>query len=138
MGKWFAQILGTILAGILVWWVTQGILSEKLNGKEEKTHESSYELERERIAREQAEARARKAEEAARNLEIGYVCKLNPNGDNFLSLREGPGTIYPEILRMGGNTVVIVLEMKELWYRVRINNGTTGWVHRHWICQGSP
>lgn len=97
------------------------------------------EIEKEQIAREETEARARKAENnIVHNFEVGYVCKLNPNGDNFLSLREGPGTFYPEILRIGGNTVLNFLEVRKPWYHVRMNNGITGWVHSHWICQGSP
>lgn len=70
--------------------------------------------------------------------DLGYVCKLNPRGDNFLSLRTGPGATYPEILRMGENTILTVFEVQEPWYRVRMQDGTTGWVNRRWICRGSP
>lgn len=70
--------------------------------------------------------------------DTGYVCKLNPNGDNFLSLRTGPGSTYPEILRMGENTILKILEVQDPWYRAQIQNGTIGWAHRRWICLGSP
>lgn len=69
---------------------------------------------------------------------VGYVCNLNPMGDNFLSLRTGPGSTYPEILRMDENTIIKILEAQGSWYRTQIHNGTIGWAHRRWICLGSP
>jgi uncharacterized protein YraI len=67
-----------------------------------------------------------------------YVCRLNPYGDNFLSLRSGPGSGYPEIVRMGENTVLTVLGGSGPWLRVRMLNGTIGWAHSRWICRGYP
>ncbi|QFU07738.1 hypothetical protein PARPLA_02024 [Rhodobacteraceae bacterium THAF1] len=37
----------------------------------------------------------------------GYrVCRLDPNGDNFLALRAGPGTGYQMIMQLPPETVV--------------------------------
>lgn len=66
------QILVTVLSGILVWLITWGILSDKiLNGKndfseqpinqnENHKQENSYELEKVRNAREEAEQKLEK------------------------------------------------------------------------------
>jgi hypothetical protein len=70
--------------------------------------------------------------------DMGYVCKLNPRGDNFLSLRTGPSATYHEILRMGENTILTILNVQESWYRVQMQDGTTGWANRRWVCRGSP
>ncbi len=67
-----------------------------------------------------------------------YVAGLDPYGDNFLSLRTGPGAGYPEIMRMGENTVLEVLGVAGPWYRVRLRNGMTGWANSRWIRPGYP
>ncbi len=67
-----------------------------------------------------------------------YVSGLNPRGDNYLSLRNGPGSGYGEILRMGPDTVVTVLERRGDWRRVRLEDGTTGWAFGRYIRAGMP
>jgi uncharacterized protein YraI len=68
-----------------------------------------------------------------------YVCGVNPNGDNFLALRAGPGSNYTEVDRMAERTVLTVLEVRSPWLYVRQDdNGLTGWAHRRWICKGFP
>jgi hypothetical protein len=67
-----------------------------------------------------------------------YVSGLNPRGDNYLSLRNGPGSGYGEILRMGPDTVVTVLERRGDWRRVRLENGITGWAFGRYIRAGLP
>jgi hypothetical protein len=67
-----------------------------------------------------------------------YVSGLNPRGDNYLSLRDGPGSGYGEILRMGPETVVTVLERRGDWRRVRLEDGTTGWASGRFIRPGLP
>jgi uncharacterized protein YraI len=67
-----------------------------------------------------------------------YVTGLDPYGDNFLSLRTGPGGGYPEIMRMGENTILEVLETAGPWYHVRLRDGTMGWAHSRWIHPGYP
>lgn len=41
-----------------------------------------------------------------------YVAGLDPNGDNFLALRTGPGTSFRTIRRMGPDTILDVLERR--------------------------
>lgn len=67
-----------------------------------------------------------------------YVTGLNPQGDNYLSLRNGPGGGFGEILRMGPDTVVTVLERRGDWRRVRLEDGTTGWAFGRYIRAGLP
>jgi uncharacterized protein YraI len=65
--------------------------------------------------------------------EAAYVCGLNPRGDNFLSLRTGPGTSFPEIDRLGPGTTVRVLDSRGPWRYVRAR-GQPGWAHSRYIC----
>ena len=67
-----------------------------------------------------------------------YVGGLNPNGDNYLSLRDGPSTGYSEILRMGPDTIVTVLERQGDWRLVKLEDGTTGWAFSRYIKGGLP
>jgi hypothetical protein len=67
-----------------------------------------------------------------------YVGGLNPNGDNYLSLRDGPGTGYGEVLRMDSGTVVTVLERQGDWRLIRLEDGTTGWAFARYLKAGLP
>ena len=67
-----------------------------------------------------------------------YVGGLNPMGDNFLSLRVGPGTRYPEMLRLGPDTYVTVIGQAGNWLRVRLDDGTVGWAYSRYIYPGEP
>ena len=64
-----------------------------------------------------------------------YVCRLNPYGDNFLSLRTGPGTHYPEIDRLGPGAGLSVLRGSGPWLYVRTQSGEMGWVFSQYVCQ---
>lgn len=66
--------------------------------------------------------------------QTGYVCNVNPNGDNYLSLRTEPKSSSSEILRMTANTKFDVLDIRGSWYRIQLENGTTGWAFKKWIC----
>lgn len=70
--------------------------------------------------------------------EADYVTGLDPYGDNYLSLRTGPGSRYREILRMGPDTVVEVLERRGDWRRVQLEDGTVGWAFGRYIRPGLP
>ena len=63
-----------------------------------------------------------------------YVCRLNPYGDNFLSLRTGPGSRFDEIDRLGPNTQLTVLRQSGGWLYVRTESGDTGWVFSRYVC----
>jgi len=112
-------------------------------------------------ARRKAELQKAQAEEDARHLQIeverlketsrptplapapiasstnANVCGLDPNGDNFLSLRTGPKSSYPEIMRMGINTGFAVMEAQGSWLRVQLRNGIAGWVSSKWVCRSA-
>ena len=66
--------------------------------------------------------------------DAAFTCRLNPYGDNFLSLRTGPGTGFPEIDRMGPNTRLVVLDSRGAWRYVRTSYGLVGWAHGGYIC----
>lgn len=66
--------------------------------------------------------------------DAAYVCRLNPYGDNFLSLRTGPGSGFPEIARLGPNTGLSVLNGRGAWLRVQAEDGNVGWVFSRYVC----
>ena len=67
-----------------------------------------------------------------------YVGGLDPDGDNYLSLRSGPGSKYDELRRMGPDTVVTVIEKRAGWRRVQLEDGTEGWAFGKYIRHGLP
>jgi hypothetical protein len=64
------------------------------------------------------------------------VTGLDPYGDNFLSLREGPGADYDEIERMGPGTQLQVIGRSGAWLRVRLDDGLEGWAFGRYIAGG--
>lgn len=70
---------------------------------------------------------------AGRPAAQGYVTGLDPRGDNYLSLRTGPGTRYQEIARMGPNTRLTILGRSGSWLNVTLTTGRTGWAHSRYI-----
>jgi SH3-like domain-containing protein len=68
-----------------------------------------------------------------------FVSGLDPNGDNYLSFRSGPGgRPYVELDRLGPNTPVTVLRRDGAWYQIRLRDGRTGWAFGRYIHPGSP
>ncbi len=67
-----------------------------------------------------------------------YVGGLNPRGENYLSLRTGPGSRYEELLRMEPDTLLTVLARKGNWLRVQLEDGTIGWAYSRYIFPGEP
>ncbi|MHA1563953.1 MAG: hypothetical protein ACTSX7_01460 [Alphaproteobacteria bacterium] len=73
-----------------------------------------------------------------------YVCKLNPKGDNYLSLRSCGSTKCTVIMRLGPDYILTSLEPynENGWREVvtrgyaqdDTGSGTTGWVHEKYIC----
>jgi uncharacterized protein YgiM (DUF1202 family) len=61
------------------------------------------------------------------------VAGLDTAGDNFLSLRSGPGTGYREIVRMLPGTRGTVTAVDGKWLSVTLSNGTTGWAFGRYL-----
>lgn len=67
-----------------------------------------------------------------------FVSGLDPNGDNFLAMRRGPGTSHPMMLEMGPGTIVTVLKRQGNWALVALEDGTSGWAYGKYIKPGLP
>jgi uncharacterized protein YraI len=66
--------------------------------------------------------------------DAAFVCHLNPYGDNFLSLRTGPGSGFAEIQRLGPHTGLSILGGEGPWLRVQTEHGSVGWVFSDYVC----
>ena len=66
----------------------------------------------------------------------GYVAGLDPSGDNFLSLRTGPGTGNREIARMLPNTPLSIVNRRGNWVQVALENGMGGWAYGKYVRLG--
>ena len=64
------------------------------------------------------------------------VSGLSASGDNFLSLRQGPGSGFAEIARMQANTSLTVTGTKGGWFEVTLTNGMRGWAFGKYIVMG--
>ncbi len=71
------------------------------------------------------------------------VCRLNPMGDNYLSLRTCGSTRCPEITRMGPGTEVVSVNPypRRRWWEVEIldntgaRTGIIGWAYGRYLCR---
>ncbi len=60
----------------------------------------------------------------------GYIA------DDYVNLRKGAGTGYAIVTCMRKNTVITFIDGKlysSNWYKVKLNNGTTGYVHKDYV-----
>jgi hypothetical protein len=62
----------------------------------------------------------------------GRVRGLDPNGDNFLAVRTGPGTGFQEIDRIFTGDKVSICSRQGKWYRVKYGGGS-GWVYGKYV-----
>lgn len=69
----------------------------------------------------------------SRNAGRYYLTGLDPNGDNYLSLRTKPGAGGREIRRMGPQTRLEVIARQGPWLQVRLDDGSTGWAFGKYI-----
>ena len=46
------------------------------------------------------------------------------------NMRDGPGKRFPVLQRLAFGTVLVRLERREDWYRVRTKDGDDGWIHK--------
>jgi len=67
-----------------------------------------------------------------------FVSGLEQSGDNYLSLRSGPGRSHLELDRLEPHTFVTVLRRDGAWYQIRLRDGRTGWAYGRYIHPGSP
>lgn len=58
--------------------------------------------------------------------DVFEVCRLDPNGDNFLALRSGPGASYTMLARLGPGTIVMDWERRGNWFRVSVGGPNGG------------
>ena len=63
----------------------------------------------------------------------GVVANLKASGDNFLSLRSGPGSSNREIARMQSDTPLTVTGESKGWYQVSLSNGMRGWAFGKYV-----
>ncbi len=73
------------------------------------------------------------------------VCRLNPYGDNYLSLRTCPSTRCREIFRMGPGVEVRSINpyTRRGWWNIEIlpgyrGAGLTGWAYGRYLCPSDP
>ncbi len=84
---------------------------------------------------------------------VGAVYRLNPNGDNFLAVRSGPGSAHVMIDKLHSNDQVFLCDQNGAWFGIVYgpNNAecgvgspienrqpysggcTSGWVHSRYI-----
>jgi|GEM_PF-4626779 len=80
------------------------------------------------------------APEPVEMVDYHYVDGLDPDGDNFLALREGytPGSL--RLATMESGTLLEVVEEQGVWRRVILSDGSEGWAHSNWIacCKTLP
>ena len=64
----------------------------------------------------------------------GKVRGLDPNGDNFLSIRTGPGTGFREIDRLYTGNRVSICGKQGSWLKIRYSGGHA-WVHGRYVAR---
>lgn len=57
---------------------------------------------------------------------------------NNVNVRSGPGTNYPVVTKVNKNTAVNLLDQAFGWYRVSLQDGTTGWIASWLLSVGQP
>jgi Caspase domain/Bacterial SH3 domain len=65
---------------------------------------------------------------------VGRVRGLDPNGDNFLSVRTGPGTSFQEVDRLYTGNRVRICSSQGKWLRVNYGGGR-GWVYGRYVAR---
>ncbi len=76
------------------------------------------------------------------SVEEATVCRLDPYGDNYLSLRTCPSTRCREIRRLPPRTRLLLLEPAGRWYQVQLQayrgdvnyDGIGGFVYGRYVC----
>lgn len=89
---------------------------------------AGYELECQiKLAAEKEEKKAEKTLPVATSSPQEMIEILaTPNG--WLRVRQGPGTNYPEITKVNSGEEFPLLEEKDSWFKIRIEEGQEGWI----------
>lgn len=78
-----------------------------------------------RIVLESGSENIPKIEETTSTLKI--VIQDTPTG--WLNVRQGPGLNYDVILKVYPNDIYILLEKKDDWYKIKIDEEKEGWIN---------
>ena len=62
-----------------------------------------------------------------------YITGLDPNGDNWLALRDGPGPGASRLAKLPPDTPVHVIGHNGAWLNVRTEDGSIGWVSSRYV-----
>ncbi|MCB1457769.1 MAG: caspase family protein [Nitratireductor sp.] len=65
--------------------------------------------------------------------QAALVSGLKRSGDNFLSLRSGPGSNFREIARMREGTRMVINLTRSGWVQVTLENGMSGWAFGKYV-----
>lgn len=70
---------------------------------------------------------------------LHYVTGLDPNGDNWLALKEGPDIRSRRLAKLASGTSLLVEEKRGRWWRVTLADGRKGWVASEYVgCCRAP
>lgn len=62
-----------------------------------------------------------------------YVSGLDPDGDNWLAFKAGPSMQAKRLRKLPPNTPLTLLESKEPWLKVKLEDGSIGWVYKKYV-----
>lgn len=86
-----------------------------------------------RLRQAASQARAGRAQSAPSGGFEFEVYNLNPEGDNYLALKAGPGVGYRKLRELGPGTRLRLLGVDGDWLNVALQDGAVGWAHGNWI-----
>jgi hypothetical protein len=69
-----------------------------------------------------------------------HPANLDPGGDNWLALKAAPSLSAPRIMKMGPDTLFMVIGRSSVWLQVRLRSGEIGWVQSAYVgcCRTAP
>lgn len=67
-----------------------------------------------------------------------FVSGLDPQGDNWLALKQGPDLKSARLRKLPPGTPLTILDTRGGWYRVELSDGTRGWVSGRFVSSRRP
>lgn len=64
---------------------------------------------------------------------LARVVGLDPSGDNYLSVRTGPGSQFAEVDRLSPNELVSIMGRSGKWFKIVTESNSTGWAFERYI-----